>query len=80
MGDIPTVFSQPRYVFQDLRFLLLAWNEYVFESGVGKMTPSEANGKPCDDDTRSPVCSSYRGNLKMYYITAKYRHDLKHYL
>ncbi|XP_060568832.1 uncharacterized protein LOC132727392 [Ruditapes philippinarum] len=60
VGDIPTIFINPRYVFGDLNYLLLAWNEYVYENGVGKMTPSEANGQPCNVLNRNPACSSYR--------------------
>ncbi|XP_053380894.1 uncharacterized protein LOC123563563, partial [Mercenaria mercenaria] len=61
-GDIPKIYRLPQHVFYDVNKEdenILVWNEYVYGSGVGRMSPSEAKGDLCSKILRDPPCSSY---------------------
>lgn len=59
-GEIPKIFRLPQFIFdENMNDVILVWNEYEMESGVSRMTPSEAHGVLCSVLTRNPPCSSY---------------------
>ena len=55
--DIRVIFQNPNYVFYSDVFLV--WKEYVLESGVDRVIPSEASGVRCE--VRDTPCRFFTG-------------------